>query len=253
VSTFPGRFQIQADAEQVANAAAELFVATAAKAIQERCIFRVALSGGSTPKRAYELLATKTFSQRIDWDHVHLFWGDERYVPSDHPDSNFRMTAQALLQRVSIPGGHVHRVKTELAPPAECAADYERTIRESFGSSPPEFDLIYLGLGTNGHTASLFPHSAGLREKKLVFADNIEEVKAWRISMSAPLINQGRVVAFLMAGVEKAQVLQDVTLGPRDPERLPAQLIAPQGELVWIVDKGAASLVASSSASSSAG
>lgn len=245
-SQYPGELRVCGDAEQFASAAAELFVSVAAESIKNRERFRVALSGGSTPKRVYELLATDAFSHRINWEAVDLFWGDERYVPADDRDSNYRMTAEVLLRNISVPRTNIHRVPTEVSPPQAAASAYEEDIRRSFGDtvSIPQFDLIYLGLGTNGHTASLFPHSPALREKsRLVLADFVAEVKTWRISMSAPLLNRGRTVAFLVEGQSKSQVLCDVLLGPRDPERLPAQLINPEGNLFWLVDASAAALL----------
>ena len=243
---YPGELQVHGDAERLARAAAELFVSSAAESIKARGRFRVALSGGSTPRRVYELLATYGFRSRIDWDHVEVFWGDERYVPADDRDSNYRMTAEALLLHVPIPRENIHRIPTEISPPQDAASAYEKDIRQSFGdpASLPQFDLIYLGLGTNGHTASLFPHSPALQEKsRLMFADFVAEVNTWRISMSAPLLNRGRMVAFLIEGRQKAQVLREVLLGPRDPERLPAQLIHPEGKLLWLVDESAAALL----------
>jgi 6-phosphogluconolactonase len=245
-ASYPGELRVYGDAEQLARAAAELFVKMASESISTRARFRVALSGGSTPRRVYELLATATFSRRVDWDHVDIFWGDERYVPADDRDSNYRMTAEALLRHVPLPSENVRRVPTEISPPSAAAAAYEDDIRQAFDDSVsvPRFDLIYLGLGTNGHTASLFPHSRVLRERsRLVLADFVAEVNTWRISMTVPLLNRGRKVAFLIEGQEKAQVLREVLLGPRDPERLPAQLIAPEGKLLWLVDETAAAMV----------
>ena len=243
---YPGEVQAYDDADQVAHAAAELFVQTAAESSQARGRFRVALSGGSTPRQAYELLASGEFSTRIDWDRVDIFWGDERYVSAEDRDSNYRMTAEALLQHVPLPPHNIHRVRTEVSPPQDVASAYEEDIRRSFAnpSSVPQFDLIYLGLGDNGHTASLFPHSPALQEaSRLVLAEFVSAVNAWRISMSAPLLNRGRTVAFLVTGQQKARVLREVLLGPRDPERLPAQLINPEGKLLWLVDKSAAALL----------
>lgn len=243
-----GELRVYGDAGQLARAAAELFVNTAADSIEARGCFRVALSGGTTPRRLYELLATTGFSSRVDWGRVGIFWGDERYVPANAPDSNYRMTAEALLRHVPIPAANAHRVPTEISPPSASAAAYEEQIRQSFAdSSMPQFDLIYLGLGTNGHTASLFPYSPALREPlRLVVADLVAEVNGWRITMTAPLLNRGRVVVFLVQGQEKAQVLHDVLLGPVDAERLPAQFIAPEGKLLWMVDEAAASLLSHS-------
>jgi 6-phosphogluconolactonase len=243
---YPGELHVYDDAEQLARAAAELFVKAMSKSIDEYSRFRVALSGGSTPPRVYELLAMPEFGNRIDWDHVDIFWGDERYVPPDDRDSNYRMTEDALLRHVPVPPANIHRVPTEISPPAAAAGAYEDDIRQCFRNfvSVPRFDLIYLGLGTNGHTASLFPHSPALKEtSRLVLADFVAEVNTWRISMSAPLLNRGCTVAFLIEGAMKAQVLRDVLLGPRDPEGLPAQLIVPQGKLLWMVDRAAATLV----------
>ena len=242
-----GDLQVYGDAGQVARAAAELFVNTAADSIAARGRFWVALSGGTTPRRLYKLLATSAFSNRVDWGRVVIFWGDERCVPANDPDSNYRMTAEALLHHVRVPSANIHRVPTEISPPSAAAAAYEDDIRQAFHdlSSMPQFDLIYLGLGTNGHTASLFPRSPALRERlRLVLADFVAEVNMWRISMSAPLLNRGRTVAFLIQGQEKAEVLREVLLGPRDPERLPAQLISTEGKLLWMVDEAAAALVA---------
>jgi len=243
---YPGELRVYGDAEQLARAAAELFVKVSSESIIARGRFRVALSGGSTPRRVYELLATTAFSSRVDWENVDIFWGDERYVAADDRDSNYRMAAEVLLLRVPVPSANIYRVPTEISPPSAAAAAYEDNIRQCFGESVPvpQFDLIGLGLGTNGHTASLFPHSPALQEtSRLVLADFVAEVNAWRISMSAPLLNRGRTVAFLIEGEQKAQVLRDVLLGPRDPQHLPAQLIVPQGKLLWLVDEAAAALV----------
>ena len=239
----PGKqpeLDVYGDAEQLARAAAELFVSLSASAIQARGRFRVALSGGSTPRRVYELLATDAFSRRLDWDSVDFFWGDERYVAAEDRDSNYRMAAEALLRHIPVPPANIHRVRTEIRPPAAAASAYEIEMRRAFQypSSIPEFDLIFLGLGTNGHTASLFPHSAALSEQShLVVADFVAEVSMWRITMTAPLLNHGRTVAFLVEGKQKAEVLREVLRGPSDPQRLPAQLVAPEGRLLWMLDE----------------
>jgi 6-phosphogluconolactonase len=242
----PGELRVYNDAEQLARAAAELFIRVGSESIRARGRFRAALSGGSTPRHMYELLATNAFRSRVAWDRVDMFWGDERYVPADDRDSNYRMTSEALLRYVQVPLANIHRVPTEISPPSAAASAYDDDIRRTFGNSGsvPQFDLVYLGLGSNGHTASLFPHSPALQETaRLVLADFVPEANAWRISMSASLLNRGRTVAFLIAGGEKAEVLREVLLGPRDPERLPAQLIAPEGKLLWMADEAAAALV----------
>lgn len=242
-----GELRICAGAEEVACAAADLFLASAAEAIAARGRFRVALSGGSTPRRSYELLALPARASQVEWDKVDIFWGDERYVAPDDPESNYHMSSEALLTHVPIPSANIHRVRTEAASPDAAATAYERAIRECFGEpmSLPRFDLIYLGLGTNGHTASLFPRSQALQEHtRLAVADFVAEVNMWRITMTAPLLNAGRTVAFLVSGGAKAEVLSEVVNGERDVERLPAQLIRPhEGRLVWIVDRAAARLL----------
>ncbi len=243
----PGKhadLDIYNDAEQLARRAAELLVSLSASAIQARGRFRVALSGGGTPRRVYDLLATEEFSQRVDWQDVDFFWGDERYVPADDRDSNYRMAAEALLRHIPVPTANIHRVRTEISPPAAAASAYEIEVRRSFQcpSTIPRFDLIFLGIGTNGHTASLFPHSAASSEQsRLVVADFVAEVGMWRITMTAPLLNRGRTVAFLVESKQKAGVVREILLGPSDPERLPAQRIAPEGKLLWMLDEAAAS------------
>jgi 6-phosphogluconolactonase len=176
---YPCDLQVYSDAGQLARAAAELFVNTAADSIAAHGRFWVALSGGTTPRRLYKLLATSAFSYRVDWGRIGIFWGDECYAPADDPDSNYRMTAEALLQHVHIPFMNVHRVPTEIDPPQAAAAAYEHQIRHCFSvfDSVPQFDLIYLGLGTNGHTASLFPRSPVLKEtSRLVLTDFVAEL-----------------------------------------------------------------------------
>lgn len=235
-----------ANPDTVARDAATLFTGTAAHAIQQRGRFTVALSGGTTPRRLYELLATEEWRNKVDWNKVHFFWADERYVPPTDKANNFRMTDEALLSKIDVPEANVHRFLTESGPPEHVAIQYERMLREFFevakSAALPRFDLVLLGLGTNGHTASLFPRSPTLHETdRYVIADFVEEVEAWRITLSIPVLNNGRFLAFLVTGTEKAEVVNDVLLGPSDPERLPAQLILPcNGFLTWFVDQSAA-------------
>jgi 6-phosphogluconolactonase len=233
-----------ADASGLFTEAAQLFVAIARDAITARGRFMVALSGGSTPKALYELLATSAWAQQVDWANVWVFLGDERYVPPTHKDSNYRMAHEALLSKVPVSPDHVLRVRTEITEANTAAADYERKLREVLGASVavPQFDLVLLGLGTNGHTASLFPHTRSLHESsRLVFAEHIEEISATRITMTAPVLNAAREVVFLVSGRDKAGVVNEVVCGARDPERLPAQLVQPSGRLTWLLDEAAAS------------
>lgn len=231
------------DDEAVAREAARRFVAHAAAAIQQRGRFAIALSGGRTPKRLYELLSDDPYRDRVDWSFVHFFWGDERFVPSTNQASNYHMTEVALLNTLELNNGNVHRVRTEMKSADAAAAAYEREIVAFFQPGPgeiPQFDLVLLGLGTNGHTASLFPHTHLLHENAhLVASEYIDEVKQSRISFTAPLLNAGRNVLFLITGAEKASVTNEVLFGPRDPERLPAQLIH-SGSESWLLDRAAA-------------
>jgi 6-phosphogluconolactonase len=233
------------DYEALSNAAAGVFVQRAREAAQQKGWFAVVLSGGHTPQRTYELLAQPPYRDHVSWGQVHVFWGDERCVPHADPRSNIRMARQALLDRVPIPASQIHPISCGLAP-EEGSRDYEAAIREFFGNRPPRFDLILLGLGENGHTASLLPESPVLQEQmRWVSEVYVAEQDLYRVTLTAPFINQAAVVAFLVSGASKAGVLKEVLEGPADPSRLPAQLIQPvKGELHWLVDQEAARLLA---------
>jgi len=230
--------------DQLAIAAAELFVACASESQGESNRFCVALSGGKTPKQVYELLATDDFQRRVNWSGVHLFFGDERAVPPDHPESNFKMVDAALISKVAIPGENVHRIKGELEPEA-AAGQYEATLRFAFAGQPwPLFDLVFLGLGEDGHTASLFPGSEALREQvRWVAATRNPETQQERITLTLPVLNHAKHAAFLVVGRNKAQRLSGV-LSDTQSHNLPAQAIRLEsGKLEWLVDAGAASLL----------
>ncbi|MDQ2768399.1 MAG: 6-phosphogluconolactonase [Gemmatimonadota bacterium] len=215
--------------------------------------FVVALSGGSTPRRMYELLALQPRARRVNWSRVHVVWGDERCVPPDNADSNFRMAHEALLDHVPIPATNVHRVHGEDDPVA-AAASYESTLRTLFETQngPPasapgkNIDLALLGLGDNGHTASIFPESAAASEQsRWVMAEYVPVVSMWRVTLTAPILNAAAEVLFLVAGGDKADVLQRVLEGPRVSRELPAQLIAPApGRIHWLADDAAAAKLA---------
>ena len=229
----------------LADEAAGCFVASALEAMLERGRFIVALSGGSTPKTTMQLLAEPPYRDEIDWGRVHVAWGDERCVPPDDERSNFRLAREALLDRVPIPPAQIYRMPGERNDYDAAADAYEATLRNLFALGPgeqPRFDLIHLGLGTNGHTASLFPGSPALDEReRLVAAPWVEEVGMRRLTLTPPVINAAREVLFLVAGEEKASVVHEVLRGPRDPARLPAQLVAPtEGRLTWLLDAAAA-------------
>jgi 6-phosphogluconolactonase len=225
--------------------AAELFVDLAVAAVEARGRFTVALAGGATPRPVYARLATPEFAGRIPWDGVHVFFGDERCVPPTDEQSNFRMACEALLEHVPLPPEHIHRIAGE-DDPALAALSYEQELGRVFRSqAPPAFDLIQLGLGENGHTASLFPGTAGLRElDRWVVAQYVEILDAWRVTLTPAVINGAREVVFLVSGAGKADVLARVLAGPYEPELLPAQLVQPRrGELRWLVDAAAGAKV----------
>lgn len=221
---------------------AEEFVARAGKAIQEHGRFCVALSGGSTPKGLFILLASGAYPN-FPWDKTFLFWGDERHVPPDAPESNFRMTNEALLSKIRIPAGNVFRMKAEIKDADAAARDYEQTLRNFFQLKPgefPRFDLTLNGVGSEGHTASLFPDSPALEEKsRLAVAAWVEKFKMYRITLTLPVFNHSACVLFLAAGKEKVSILQEIFEKPGSG--LPAQRINPSnGELWWFIDRAAA-------------
>ena len=228
-------------ASTLARAAAEHFVALAQEAVSARGRFAVALAGGSTPRAMYALLATGEFAPRVDWTRVHIFWGDERCVPPDHPDSNYRMAREALLDHVPIPSDHVHRIQGEIEP-ALAADAYERTLQAFFTPRQPRFDLILLGLGDDGHTASLFPGMAAIHEQtRWVVAHYVSKLSAWRVTLTPVAINAAANVTFLVSGATKAERLSQALTGPYQPDILPSQIVRPaEGRLLWLVDAAAA-------------
>ncbi|HZH91106.1 MAG TPA: 6-phosphogluconolactonase [Pyrinomonadaceae bacterium] len=238
--------QIFADANEVARAAALRFVELARAGIETGGRFSVALAGGSTPKRIYELLAGEDFGAQVDWSGVHVFFGDERCVPPDDADSNYRMANEALLSRVALPPENVHRMRGEGDAVAN-ARLYEDELRGFFGDDAPwpEFDLVMLGMGDDGHTASLFPGTHALDARSAWVAANwVEKFDAYRITLTASAINQARRVMFIVTGAGKAERLQEVLYSAPEPKRLPSQLIQPRaGALAWFLDEAAAKLL----------
>lgn len=219
--------------------AAERVIVAAGAAISARGRFDWALSGGSTPAALFRLLASPGYVERVDWPRVHFYWSDERCVPPDHPDSNFRMAREALLDAISPPASHVHRLSGEL-PPAVAAARYEDELARSLGvargSGFPALDLILLGMGADGHTASLFPGTTALGEAQRWVVDNAVPALGTRLTFTVPLINAARSVLFLVAGDDKAARLEQV-LSRRARPPLPAELVRPRGaDPDWLVD-----------------
>jgi 6-phosphogluconolactonase len=242
---------VEADSAALAQRTAQHFVEVAEQAVVRRGRARIAVSGGSTPKAAFQLLAdpAQPWLKRMPWDKLDLYWVDERTVPPDDPDSNYRMTKEAMLDHVPLRPEQVHRMEGELDPEV-AAARYESLLRNTFrleGAETPRFDLIGLGMGDDGHTASIFPHTEAIHEmSRLVTANQVPQKDTWRITLTWPVINQGSSVFFLIAGKNKAELVKEVFTGPRDPERLPSQLIWPSGGiLTLILDKDAAALLPS--------
>jgi 6-phosphogluconolactonase len=237
--------EIFSDKNELVRAEAERIVTQAREAIRARGRCLVALSGGSTPRPLYELLATPRYATRIDWSRMHLFWGDERCVPPDHPDSNYRMTREALIDHVPLPPENVHRVRGE-DPPEQAAVAYERLLRELFGPDDPPartFDLVLLGMGRDGHTASIFPGSAAVGEThRWAMPVHVETPRdMWRVTVTTVVLNAAADVTFLVAGPDKAPRLREVLqAGERSRPALPAQLVKPiRGALHWMVDAAA--------------
>jgi 6-phosphogluconolactonase len=232
------------DPGALAHEAARRFVSLAREAAGSRGRFSVALSGGSTPGGLYRLLAEEPYRSQVPWDAVHLFWGDERCVPPDDPGSNYHLADESLLSRVPVPPENVHRVRGELEP-ASAARDYEHQIQDFFCGPHARFDLILLGLGEDGHTASLFPGSPALAEtERLVAAATAvyQDRPAQRVTFTLPILNSARQVLFLVAGSAKAAVVQAVLEGADD--RLPARQVQPlAGGITWLLDAQAAGLI----------
>jgi 6-phosphogluconolactonase len=224
------------------QAAAEEVIRSATDAVAQRGRFTIALSGGSTPRNLYTLIAANA-SATLPWDQMFFFWGDERHVPQDSPDSNYRMAQEALLSKVPVPPANIFPVPAENPEAAEI---YEQTLRKFFAVAPgefPRFDLILLGMGPDGHTASLFPETPALQEKsRLVVANWVEKLGSSRITFTLPLLNAARRVAFLVSGTDKAAALHEVLEGSAPAEKYPSRLVQPsEGKVIWFVDRAAAS------------
>ena len=237
------------DLLSLSRAAAAEFVELAQQAVQARGLFTVALSGGFTPETLYSLLADDPqLYSAVAWEKVHFFFSDERHVPPDHPDSNYGMVHRSLLSKIPAPPGNAHRMVTELSDAGLVADQCEQVLREFFRLRPgefPGFDLVLLGLGGEGHTASLFPGSEALHEtKRLAVATWVKTLEAWRITLTLPVLNNASEVAFLVSGTEKAEALRNVLEGSFDPDLWPAQAVQPiSGQPVFFVDQDAAKLL----------
>jgi 6-phosphogluconolactonase len=232
--------QTYTDKSALVQSLAKLFHTIESTSMKERGGFSLALAGGSTPKALYQYLAE---SEDFHWDKWHIFFGDERTVPPDDEDSNYHMASETLLSKVPIPENQVHRMQGELDPTVAAEA-YEQVLKDVFGGdSFPRLDLILLGMGDDGHTASLFPHTAAIHEsKKWVVAHYVEKLDTWRITLTPPVLNNARHIIFMVTGDKKADRLNQVLNGDYQPDTLPSQIIKPEhGQLLWYTDQAAAS------------
>ena len=229
------------DARELSEAAARMFVEEARSRTDESGRFAVALAGGSTPKTTYEILAREYGGpEDLDWSKVHAFFGDERSVPPDHEESNYRMAREALLSHVPV--GSVHRMRGEMEP-REAAALYEKELEEFFGG-PPVLDFVLLGIGEDGHAASLFPDTPALDARDRWAVENpVEKLNTTRLTLTVPAVDAARKVAFLVAGEGKAEALEEILEGDANPHKYPAKLVRPEAEVAWMVDRAAARLL----------
>jgi 6-phosphogluconolactonase len=234
--------EVVPDADAIAQACARRIMLMADGVIAAGGRFSLALSGGSTPKTLYKLLATPAYSKRIDWKKWDIYFGDERCVPPVHPDSNYRMARESLLDYVPIAAEHVYRMMGEIEPQA-AAKEYGQMLKENFGDGG--LNVVLLGMGDDGHTASLFPQTAALDETNhRCVANYVEKLGMWRITLTAPFINRAKLVLVMVSGAAKARRVDEVLQGPRDPRNLPIQMIQPvDGEMAWVMDAGAAGMV----------
>lgn len=243
---FIGDLRIYPDHEALIDAAVQRWLALADGAVAARGRFHVALSGGSTPRTLYRRLAGEAVADRVAWDKVHVYFSDERTVPPDHEDSNYRMAKEALLDHVPIPAAQVHRIEGESLDPHAAALKYTRILTKHLPLSSQgvaQFDLLMLGLGQDGHVASLFPATPVLHERaRLVEAVEVDKLHTWRITVTLPMIDHARQVMILVSGGDKAPIVRDVFTTRRTPP-YPVQLINPQGALEWYLDQAAAALL----------
>ncbi len=239
------KIQVYDTKEKLAEAATNLIIGTIDDAVQNHGRCAIALAGGNTPRAIYRLLADEQFKSRIDWNALHLFWGDERTVPPDHPESNFGMAQEALLSRVPLPEENNHRIRGEI-PPQEASEKYTNDLRLFFLNQPPQLDLILLGIGDDGHTASLFPGTEAVTEaKKPVAAVFVPKLDTWRVTMTLPLINSAKKIAFIVSGSSKSQIVGNLLRLDKPESKWPASLVRPENAIPqWLLDVEAAALIA---------
>ncbi len=241
--------KIYDDRQSLSASAAERWLSLYRESIAKHGVFHVALAGGSTPRQLYQLLTRPDISQQVEWQRVHIYFGDERAVPPDHPDSNFRMAKEALLDHVPIPRANIYRIETERGDMREAALHYEQLLVNNLPETEegvPQFDLVLLGIGPDGHTASLFPDTDILQQQeRYVDAVYVKQKSTWRVSITFPVINHARHVLFLVAGADKQAVVQQILSDSQYSPRLPVQMLKPAGQVEMYLDSDAAGQVAS--------
>jgi 6-phosphogluconolactonase len=230
--------------EKLVTATAERVADCIEQAIQQNGLCNLALSGGNTPGGIFSLLASNVYRDRLDWSRLHLFWGDERMVPPEHQDSNFRLVRETLLDHIKIPDENIHRIRGEIVP-EEAAAEYAELLHDHFKESSPCFDLMLLGLGEDGHTASLFPGTDAVEEcEKHAVAVFVPKLSAWRVTLTLPVLNAARKVLFLVSGKSKSEMVQHIMSNKQPAKEIPATMVNPQnGELHWMLDSDAMVLI----------
>ncbi|HEX8266987.1 MAG TPA: 6-phosphogluconolactonase [Pyrinomonadaceae bacterium] len=241
----PHNIIISENLQALSRAAAEIFVRIGGEAIERNNRFTVALSGGSTPKLLFKILAGDEFRSQINWTKTFFFFGDERHVKPNSAESNYRMARKNLFEPLKIPAENVYRWRAEWQNAEEIALDYEKTLTDFFKTELPRFDLILLGMGADGHTASLFPETSALIEtQKLAVANWVKKLDSFRLTLTFPLINNAANIIFLVGGAEKAEMLKTVLEGEFEPQKFPAQNVNPRdGNLFWLIEKEAARLL----------
>lgn len=251
-STTPGEIRVLSDAEALRRAAADEILRTAQEVLRARKAFTLCLSGGRTPRPLYQLLGgdgDTTYRTKMPWNQVHFFWTDERLVPADHPDSNYAMAREVMLQRLNLTRKQVHRIRTEGMTPGQAATEYERELKAFFADhlmlrhNVPRFDLVLLGVGRDGHCAGLFPGwDANRAMRPLVVAPKVADPAQARISLTPLVFNMAATVVFVVSGADKAEIVKTVMHGPRNEGQMSAQAIRPsEGRVLWLLDKEAAS------------
>ena len=232
------------DSSSLHIAAADYFLNICEKSISDHGSFHIALSGGTTPKSLFQLLAKAPYAEKINWSKVHIYFGDERFVPHDHDDSNFKMATKALLIHVDLPQGNIHPVATDLDTAQLASDDYQSILNKNLNkddNDTPQFDLVLLGLGPDGHTASLFPETDILQEQtKLCDAVYVEKFDSWRISITFPVINHAKHILLLSEGDGKIDIVKELVNDQSDNKKYPIQMIEPENDMHWYIDKAAA-------------